>query len=128
MYKKIISILIISIFTACSNVVPKNPETRVMLNKNNYKVVKAAARGSSSGFYFLGLIPIITPNYARAKADLYDGIGQQLEGRSVALANQTQDRSTVYLILFSVPTISITADIVEFQDQPYNSVSRLDLR
>lgn len=103
--------------SACSIDVPRSPQTDVSLNKNNYKVLKAAARGESSGFYLLGLIPIITPNYASAKAHLYDSIGQKIEGRSVALANVTQDRSTFYLFAFSVPTISITADVVEFKDE-----------
>ena len=110
----ILSLLIIA--TSCSNSVPRSPETNVVLDKNNYKVIKSAARGSSNGFYLLGLIPIVTPNYASAKADLYDQVDQKLEGRSVALAHVTQDRSTFYLFLFSVPTISITADVVEFHD------------
>lgn len=88
--------------------------TGVVLKSNNYKVLKAGARGDSYGFYLLGLIPIISPSYADAKYDLYDGIGHKLEGRSIALANQTEDTSTVYLILFSFPRITITADIVEF--------------
>ena len=83
--------------------------TGVVLKSNNYKVLKAGARGDSYGFYLLGLI-----SYADAKYDLYDGIGHKLEGRSIALANQTEDTSTVYLILFSFPRITITADIVEF--------------
>jgi hypothetical protein len=111
------------LLSACSNAVPRNPETSVVLNKNNYKIVKAAARGQSSGFYLLGLIPIMTPNYASAKADLYDSIGQSLEGRSIALANQSQDRSTFYLFLFSVPTISITADVVEFHEEQSTRLS-----
>lgn len=125
--KKLYYFGLLIFLTSCSNSVPRNPETSVSLNRNNYKVIKAAARGQSSGFYLLGLIPIVTPNYASAKADLYDGIGQSLEGRSVALANQTQDRSTFYLFLFSVPTISITADVVEFhesQNRNQLSISR----
>lgn len=88
--------------------------TDVSLRGNNYKVVKAGARGESSGFYLLGFIPISSPNYADAKAKLYDSVGQSLEGRPVALANQTQDKSTLYLVLFSIPKITVTADIVEF--------------
>ena len=88
--------------------------TAVSLQGNNYKVVKAGAKGESSGFYLLGILPIVSPNYADAKANLYFTSGELLEGRSIALANQTQDSSTLYLILFSVPRITVTADIIEF--------------
>ena len=92
--------------------------TDVSLRGDNYKVLKAGARGESSGFYLLGFIPILSPNYADAKASLYRSVGESLEGRSVALANQTQDSSTLYVILFSIPKITITADIVEFTSAP----------
>ena len=92
--------------------------TGVSLHGNNYRIVKADARGQSSGFYLLGIIPFAMPTYADAKADLYNSVGQKLEGRSIALANQTSDNSNLYLILFSVPRITITADVVEFTASP----------
>jgi hypothetical protein len=101
---------------ACSSTgsMQQSTGTAVSLKGNNYKVVKAGAKGESSGFYLLGIIPLVSPNYADAKANLYFSSGELLEGRSIALANQTQDNSTVYLILFSVPRITVTADIIEF--------------
>ena len=81
---------------------------------NNYKIIKAGAKGQSSGFSLLGFIPILRPNYADAKSHLYKAVGEPLEGRSIALVNQTQDRSSLYLILFSIPRVTVTADIVEF--------------
>jgi hypothetical protein len=90
--------------------------TQVQLSSNNYKVIKAGAKGESSGFNLLGFIPIASPNFADAKANLYINAGKNLEGKSVALANQTEDRSFLYLILFSIPKVTITADIVEFTD------------
>lgn len=92
--------------------------TDVSLRGNNYKIVKAGAKGESSGFYLFGFIPIVSPNFADAKSDLYKSVGEQLEGRSIALANQTKDRSNLYLILFSIPSIVVTADIVEFNGAP----------
>ena len=74
----------------------------------------------SSGFYLLGFIPIVSPTYSAAKRSLYQSVGETLTGRSVALANQTEDRSALYLILFSVPRVTITADMVEFTDKAYN--------
>jgi hypothetical protein len=88
--------------------------TQVSLAGDNYKVVKAGAKGQSSGFYFLGFIPIVSPNMADAKQSLYESVGEPLTGRSVALSNETEDRSALYLILFSIPRYTITADVVEF--------------
>jgi hypothetical protein len=88
----------------------------VSLAGRNYKLIKAGARGKSSGFKFLGLIPITRPNNARARAALYKSVGEPLTGRAVALTNQTEDRSSVYLFLFSIPRVVLTADVVEFTD------------
>lgn len=88
--------------------------TGVSLGKSNYKVVKAGVRGESTGFKLLGIIPFSSPNYADAKASLYASVGENLTGRSIALANQTEDRSSIYLILFSIPKVTLTADIIEF--------------
>ena len=123
--KKILLLAFI-ILTSCSSKSGKMDQstgTGVVLKSNNYKVLKAGARGDSYGFYLLGLIPIVSPSYADAKHDLYQGTGHKLEGRSVALANQTEDTSTIYLILFSFPRITITADIVEFHDVDSGSES-----
>jgi hypothetical protein len=54
--------------------------------------------------------------YAKAKASLYKSVGEPLTGRAIALANQTEDRSIAVFILFSIPKITITADVVEFTD------------
>ena len=91
--------------------------TQVSLGENNYKLIKAGAKGQSLGFSLLGFIPIVPPNMADAKETLYHSVGESLTGRSVALANQTEDRSSLYLILFSIPRFTITADVVEFTDK-----------
>jgi hypothetical protein len=90
----------------------------VGLTKKNYKVIKVGAKGESSGFKLLGLIPLANPSYSDAKDMLYKSIGEPLEGRAVALVNQTEDDSSVYLILFSIPTIKISADVIEYIDEP----------
>jgi len=92
--------------------------TDVRLSENNYRVIQPGARGGSSGFYLLGFIPISSPSYAVAKERLYKSTGEELKGRSVALANQTQDKSSLYLILFSIPTVTVTADVIEFTGAP----------
>lgn len=88
--------------------------TGVSLAENNYKIIKAGVKGESKGFKLLGLITFVSPNYAEAKADLYASVGESLVGRSAALANQTEDKSTFYVILFSIPKVTITADVIEF--------------
>lgn len=115
--KKIIAVALLAL-SGCQSYsngsMPQSTSTSVSLQENNYKVVKAGASGQSTGFYLLGILPIVQPNFAEAKTSLYKSIGQPLEGRSVALANQTQDSSSLYLILFSLPKIVVTADVVEF--------------
>jgi hypothetical protein len=95
-----------------------NTNTHVDLVGNNYKMIKPGASGSSEGFKLLGIIPIVEPSYAEAKSNLYNSTGINLTGRAVALANQTDDKSNIYLILFSIPKVTITADVVEFTGKP----------
>ena len=88
------------------------------LEKKNYKIIKVAAKGESTGFRFLGIIPLASPKYSEAKQSLYESVGEPLEGRAIALVNQTEDRSFMYFILFSIPKITLTADIIEYLDEP----------
>ncbi len=112
-------ILSLSVLSGCSSKgdFQQSTGTSVSLERNNYKLIKSGAVGSSSGFKLLGIIPIVSPSYAAAKRNLYKSAGQSLEGRSIALANQTQDTSSLYLVLFSIPTLTFSADIVEFKDE-----------
>lgn len=88
--------------------------TAVNLTGNNYRIIQSNVSGESSGFKLLGLIPFVSPKYAVAKANIYKAVHEPLTGRSVALANQTEDRSTIYVILFSLPKLTLTADVIEF--------------
>lgn len=90
-----------------------NSSTDVSLSMSNYKVIKAGATGESSDFRWLGLFPVTTP-YATAKQDLYKSVGENLTGRSIALANMTEDKTCVNLFLFSVTKVTLTADVIEF--------------
>ena len=110
-------ILSASLFlTGCASVgtLPYGGETRTDLTKKNYRMIKSNARGEDSGFSLFGLIPIVSPSYADAMRNLHFGVN--MEGRATALANVAQDRSVLYLILFSVPKITVTADIIEFTE------------
>lgn len=122
MLKRFSFVMAVLFFCGCASVgggrMTQSTETGVTLKEGNYKIVKAGARGTSYGFNLLGFIPITHPRYANAKISLYKSVGEPLEGRSIALANQTEDRSTLYLLLFSLPKVTITADVIEFNPSP----------
>jgi hypothetical protein len=91
--------------------------TSVALNGKNYRLIKPGALGTSYGFRLLGILPFASPHYAVARSKLYGSVEQPLSGRAVALTNELEDRSALYLILFSVPKLTITADVIEFVDK-----------
>ena len=102
----------------CSTVnsgLPVHNAANVSLNRANYRVVKANARGSDVGFRLLGLIPIVSPSVADAMDDLMSTVDS--EGRAIALVNVAEERGTIYLILFSLPRIEVRAEVIEFLDQ-----------
>lgn len=116
--KKFLAVLFVAfLFAACANVpgpADKSDFTNVSLNHSNYRVLKQAAQGRDIGFRFLGLIPIVPVRYGDAMTDLYRGVNT--EGKSAALINVNKDYTHMYFILFSLPSITITADVVEFLD------------
>ena len=87
----------------------------VGLSSNNYKVIKANAVGESTGFKLLGIIPFASPKYAEAKKNLYGSVGEDVKGKAIALVNQTEDVSSSYFILFSIPKITLSADVIEYK-------------
>ncbi|MEI6351604.1 MAG: DUF6567 family protein [Verrucomicrobiota bacterium] len=91
--------------------------TGVQLSENNYKLVKAGVIGRSYGFKLLGILPLASPSAGVARSELYRSAGQSLAGKSIALANVTEDRASTYLIAFSIPRLIVTADIIEFTDR-----------
>ena len=107
----------IALLSGCASVgtFPNTSGTSVDLTKKNYRVVKANASGESTGFALLGIIPIVSPSYTDAMSNLSAHGGIQ-EGKAQALVNVTQDHSVIYLILFSIPKLTVRADIVEFLD------------
>jgi len=101
--------------TGCTTSVGQFPAaagTQTSLSQANFRVIQSNARGTSTGFKLLGLIPILAPSYGAAMRDLRSDL--PVAGRAAALANVTQDRSNTYFILFSLPRVTITADVIEF--------------
>lgn len=121
MKKWILGIVILAFLTGCASVgsFPHTSATTVDLTRNNYRIVKSNAIGESHGFRLLGLIPFASPTYTGAMSDLYSKAGVA-EGKAQALANVTQEQSSIYLILFSIPKVTVRADIVEFIDEKNN--------
>ncbi len=94
----------------------QSTSTSVSLNEKNYKLIQGGATGRSYGFRLLGILPFASPHYATARRDLYAKVEEPLTGRSVALANTMEDRSTSFWLLFSVPKLTVIADVIEFVD------------
>ncbi|WP_206054840.1 DUF6567 family protein [Nitrosococcus wardiae] len=89
--------------------------TSVNLSKKNYRIVKADVTGSSWGFKLLGLITLKPVSYANAITELYQKAGVST-GKAQALANVSQQKSSPFFILFSIPRITFRADLVEFTE------------
>ncbi|MHC4121065.1 MAG: DUF6567 family protein [Planctomycetota bacterium] len=113
----IICLVLIVVSSGCtsSGTFPHESSTRVDLSRGNYRVVKANAVGSSSGFKLLMFIPIVAPKYNKAMGRLQKKAGVA-EGTSQAIVNVAQEKSSLYLLLFSIPKITVRADIIEFTD------------
>ncbi|MCX5697238.1 MAG: hypothetical protein NTU54_04645 [Candidatus Omnitrophica bacterium] len=127
MGKKLLLILSVFLFAGCASggnsggdsngsIMSRSfSSSQVTLDKNNFRMVKANAQGASSGFYLFGIIPFVSPHRTVAMARLYESGGIR-DAKAYALINVDQERSSTYLILFSVPTYRVRADIVEFID------------
>ena len=123
MSKFIVTLLVGVFFLAgCASVgnYPHNSVTQVNLEKNNYKMIKPNAAGASSGFALFGIIGITSPQHTIAMTRLYESAGLK-EGGAYALANVIEETTNTYLILFSIPTYRVRADVVEFIDTNENN-------
>lgn len=111
----------LAVLTGCSSVSFAFPffthTTSTELTQRNFRVVKSNVRGESRGFWLLGWplpIPIVSPSSADAMSMLHESA--QMDGRSMALANVVLDRGDLYLIVFTIPKVVVTADVIEFTD------------
>jgi len=110
--------LVVCFIFGCAGSIPspanREDSTSVNLNRGNYKVLKQAAQGVDTGVNLFGFIPIVPVTYGNAMASLYRGVST--EGKSAALINVNKDYGSTYYFLFSIPSITITADVVEFTE------------
>lgn len=87
--------------------------TTVRLEQANFMVVKTNVVGQSKGFSLLGIITLVPARLSTATDRLYARAEMQ-PGQPQTLANVLVERSSTFLILYSIPRVSIRADVVEF--------------
>lgn len=100
---------------------PRHIGTQIDLNQKNFRMVKAGVQGSDCGFRLLGIIPLNPRSETEAMKDLYAKVN--IDGKATTLVNVTKEKFSYYFILFSVPKITVSADIIEFIDEPAKSGS-----
>jgi hypothetical protein len=94
---------------------PHSSGTVTTLDRANFRVLKARARGEDGGFYLLGFLPIVSPSVGDATDQLLAGVDSK--DRAISLANVTQEYRSLYLVLFSLPRVVVRADVVEFVEE-----------
>jgi hypothetical protein len=87
--------------------------TSATLSSDNYRILKTNVVGTDWGITLLGIFPIISPDYTTAIEKLYIA-GEVSEGKPQAVVNILQQNTAPFFILFSIPRITFTADVVEF--------------
>jgi hypothetical protein len=76
-------------------------------------VVKTNVVGQARGFALLGFITMVPARFQTAMDRLYTKAEMQ-SGQAQTLGNIIMEKSSAYWILFSIPRISVRADLVEF--------------
>ena len=96
--------------------------TDVRLQEANFIVTKTNVVGQSEGFSLLGVLTIVPAKFTKAMNRLYTQAEMQ-PGRSQTLANLIMEKNSTYFILFSLPRISIRADVIEFVPTTARNIS-----
>ena len=118
----IMASLIILFITGCVSSTHKlsnYTEVDVDLSKRNFRVIKPNLIGESYGFRLLGIIPIISASYSRAMTDLSSEANIStniLETGKTVLVGTVEETHT-FLFLFSIPKLTIRADLIELLDE-----------
>jgi hypothetical protein len=88
-------------------------QTDVKLTESNFATVKTNVVGQCKGFALLGLITIVPAQFTVAMNRLYEK-AEIPPGHPRTLADLVMERTSSYWILFSIPKVSVRADVVEF--------------
>jgi hypothetical protein len=108
--------------------------TNVQLTEGNYEVVATDVHGSATAGYLLGVSGGLGPSTTALAVARVSGDGQlyraaldnlwaqvrdqhgDVEGERLALVNVRYDVSALNLILYTQPTVTVRADVVEFTE------------
>jgi hypothetical protein len=88
-------------------------QTDIRLEAADFIVTKPNVVGESEGFSLLGILTIVPPKFTEAMNRLFIHAEMQ-PGRPQTLANLIMEKNSSYFILYSLPRISIRADVIEF--------------
>ncbi|HEX4263115.1 MAG TPA: DUF6567 family protein [Verrucomicrobiae bacterium] len=88
-------------------------QTEVKLTEGNFMVMKTNVVGQSRGFSLLGFITLVPARFQTAMDRLYVKAEMQ-SGKPQTLGNVIMEKTSAYWILFSIPRVSVRADVVEF--------------
>jgi hypothetical protein len=87
--------------------------TEARLQEKNFLVVRTNVIGQASGFSLLGILTIVPARFNKAMGRLY-AHAQMETGHSQTLVDIVMEQDSINFILFTLPRISISADVVEF--------------
>lgn len=87
--------------------------THVTLTGDNYTILEKNVVAKSKGFKLLGLISLRSASYTEAMSRLYAKANVE-QGHPQALANVVYESTSSFFILFSIPKVTIRADLIEF--------------
>ena len=88
-------------------------QTDVKLTEGNFVVMKTNVVGQARGFSLLGIITMVPARFQTAMDRLYVQAEMQ-SGKPQTLGNIIMEKTSAYWILFSIPRVSVRADVVEF--------------
>ena len=88
-------------------------QTDIRLEAPDFTMIQPNVVGESEGFSLLGILTIVPPKFTEAMNRLMTQAKMQ-PGRPQTLANLVMEKNSSYFILYSLPRISIRADVIEF--------------
>ena len=88
-------------------------QTEVKLTEGNFVTVKTNVVGQAQGFSLLGFISLVPARFQTAMDRLYTK-AEVKTGKPQVLGNVVMEKTSANWILFSIPRVSVRADVVEF--------------
>jgi hypothetical protein len=88
-------------------------QTEMKLTEGNFVIMKTNVVGQARGFSLLGIITMVPARFQMAMDRLYVKAAMET-GKPQMLGNVIVEKSSAYWILFSIPRVSVRADVVEF--------------